>query len=225
MSGREIVIAPSILAADFARLGDHVAAATAGGVGLLHVDVMDGRFVPNISIGLPVLASLDAVTDVALDVHLMIVEPERHVEAFRAAGADMISVHVEAVPHLHRVLAMIRESGARAGVAVNPGTPVDFLPWVVEKLDYVLLMSVNPGWGGQRFIAATLDKVAAARGLLDACGGAGVSIEVDGGIGADNIAAVVAAGAEILVCGSSVFGQPDPAAAVRRLAELAKGAA
>jgi ribulose-phosphate 3-epimerase len=211
-------IAPSILSADFARLADEVARLEAGGADLVHVDVMDGHFVPNITVGVPVVAALKRVTTLPLDVHLMIREPDRYLEAFVEAGAAMITVHAEVLPHLHRTLTRIRQLGARAGVAINPGTPVDAIAEVVAEMDHLLVMSVNPGFGGQTFIAHTLTKVAAARARV---AGAGVAIEVDGGVDQTNAAALVAAGASILVAGASIFGTPDPAAAVRALRQAA----
>ena len=222
---QDVQIAPSLLAADFGRLAEEVGRAEEGGARILHVDVMDGRFVPNISIGIPVVAALRRITKLTLDVHLMIVEPERYVEAFRQAGADAISVHVEASIHLHRTLAQIREAGASAGVAVNPATPLNFLPHVAGLLDYVLIMSVNPGFGGQAFIEESLGRLREARRLLAGAGADDVLVEVDGGIGAENARAAVEAGARLLVCGSSVFRTDDPAAAIRTIGQRARGAA
>jgi ribulose-phosphate 3-epimerase len=209
-----VEIAPSILAADFASLGEAVRAVERAGVSTLHVDVMDGHFVPTISIGVPVVASLRQATRLRLDVHLMIENPERHIEEFAAAGADMISVHQEATPHLDRALAMIHERGCRAGAVVNPSTPVALLSEVLGKVDHVLIMSVNPGYGGQAFIPESIDKIRRLRELRDRSR-YDFRIEVDGGIGPDNVSEVVRAGAQILVAGTSVFRTPDPAAAVR----------
>jgi len=201
-------IAPSILSADFAKLGEEVSAVAGAGAGLLHVDVMDGHFVPNITLGPPVVACLDRVTDLPLDVHLMIERPERFIEEFRKAGADWISVHAEACTHLHRTVQQIRESGARAGVALNPATPLSVLDVVLGDVDFVLLMTVNPGFGGQKFIPAVLDKVRALRARIDR-DALGVDIEVDGGIKADNIAGIAAAGGDVFVAGSAIFHSKD----------------
>ena len=217
---RNIRIAPSILAADFAALGDAVRSVEQGGADLLHVDVMDGRFVPNISIGLPVMEALERVAAVPLDVHLMVIEPERHLEAFVAAGAAMVSVHLEASPHLHRNLSNIRALGAAAGVAINPGTPTAMLEAVADTVDYVVVMSVNPGAAGQPFIPHSASRVREVRRLLDRAGNR-APVEIDGGIGPANAAEVVDAGAEILVAASSVFGTTDPTTATRQLRDRA----
>jgi ribulose-phosphate 3-epimerase len=213
---RPVQIAPSILSADFAALGHAVEAVEEGGADLLHVDVMDGHFVPNISIGPPVIQSLRRVTRLPLDVHLMITDPDRYLEAFVEAGASMISVHVEVLPHLHRTLTHIRALGARAGVVLNPSTPVVMVEDVVGVVDHVLVMSVNPGFGGQAFIPRSVQKVAAVRRLLDSAHSPAL-VEIDGGIDVTNIARVVEAGVDIVVAGWSVFGRDDPAAAVRAL--------
>lgn len=218
-----VEIAPSILAANFASLGEEVRAVERGGAALLHVDVMDGHFVPNISIGVPVVAALRKATTLPLDVHLMIQHPERYIGAFADAGADMISVHQEAAAHLDRVLASIRERGLRAGVVLNPATPVATLSEVLGDVDYVLVMSVNPGYGGQKFIRGSLSKLRAL-GELRREFGYSYRIEIDGGIGPETVAEVAQAGAEILVAGTAVFGTPDAAAAVRNLKQLAKEA-
>lgn len=212
----DVRIAPSILASDFAALGEAITAAERGGADLIHVDVMDGHFVPNITIGPPVVRALKRVAHVPLDVHLMIAEPDRYLEAFADAGAAMISVHVEVLPHLQRTLAHIRHLGAQAGVVLNPSTPLVTIEEVLDDLDFVLIMSVNPGFGGQVFIPRSEHKVRALRQRLDATG-RHIPIEIDGGIDLTNIARVVEAGVNIVVAGSAVFGAPDPAAAVREL--------
>jgi ribulose-phosphate 3-epimerase len=209
-------IAPSILSADFAALGDAIASVERGGADLIHVDVMDGHFVPNITIGPPVVSSIKAVARVALDVHLMISDPDRFIDAFVDAGASMISVHVEVLPHLHRTIGFIKGLGARAGVVLNPSTPVGSLEEVAHDIDYVLVMSVNPGFGGQSFIPRSVEKIRAVRSLLDRAGSR-APIEVDGGIDLTNVARVVAAGAEIVVAGTAIFRTPDPAASVQAL--------
>ena len=209
-------IAPSILSADFARLADEVAKVEAAGADQIHVDVMDGHFVPNITIGPPVVAALRRVTRLPLDVHLMIEDPDRYLEAFATAGAAFITVHAEAVTHLHRTLARIRQLGVRAGVAVNPSTPVSHLREVLPEIDLILIMSVNPGFGGQTFIPRSLMKVEQAHTLLSSTGHR-ADIEVDGGVDLTNAADLVSAGATMLVAGASIFGTPDPAAATRAL--------
>ena len=219
-----IELAPSILAADFARLGEQVQAAEAGGATLLHVDVMDGHFVPNLTVGPPLVTSLRKATSLPLDVHLMIGNPDAFVPAFAEAGADWISVHQEACRHLNRSLDLIRKVGAKAGVVINPATPVATLSEVLDVVDFVLVMSVNPGFGAQKFIPSTLKKVTAlaqeraARGLQ-------FRIEIDGGVAADTIADCVRAGVEILVAGNAVFGKGDPTANVRSLLKAAQEAA
>ncbi|MBI3404383.1 MAG: ribulose-phosphate 3-epimerase [Acidobacteria bacterium] len=220
MSHPAVEIAPSILAANFASLGEEVRAVERGGATLLHVDVMDGHFVPNISIGVPVVASLRKATELPLDVHLMIQHPDQYIGAFADAGADMISVHQEVAPHLDRTLAAIRDRGCRAGVVINPATPVETLTEVLPTADYILVMSVNPGYGGQKFIPAALGKIRRLRELRER-NGYHYRIEVDGGVGPDNVAEIVRAGAEILVAGSSVFQTPNPAEAVRKLQSIA----
>ncbi len=217
-------IAPSILSADFAALGRDIAAAERGGADLIHVDVMDGHFVPNITIGPPVVRAIKRIATRPLDVHLMLEEPDRYIESFVAAGAAMLSVHVEAVPHLHRTVALIRSLGAKAGVVINPATPVASLVDIVGDVDLVLVMSVNPGFGGQSFIPHSLQKVRQVRDLLAAAGST-AAIEIDGGVDLSNAADVVAAGATILVAGQAIFGTPDPEAATRALRSVAAGAA
>lgn len=205
---RRVKIAPSVLSADFGRLADEVRAVCAAGADEIHVDVMDGRFVPNITLGPPVVRALRAAAgDVPLDVHLMIVEPERFLEAFVEAGAAVLTVHVEASVHLHRTVTRIRELGARAGVSLNPSTPVLMLEPVVAELDRVLVMTVNPGFGGQQFIDGCLRKLEQARGLLESRGRPGWDLEVDGGVGPDNARRIVEAGANVLVAGAAVFGR------------------
>jgi ribulose-phosphate 3-epimerase len=201
----QIKIAPSILSADFARLGEHVEEATRGGADYIHVDVMDGRFVPNITIGAPVVAAIRKHTTLPLDVHLMIEEPERHLKNFADAGADIITVHVEACPHVHRVVQMVKDLGVKAGVSLNPGTSLSTLENILGDLDLVLVMTVNPGWGGQMFIEGMLDKIDELRTWLDESG-LGAELEADGGINADTAARVVQAGARVLVAGAAVFG-------------------
>lgn len=218
VNSRTINIAPSILSSDFSRLGEEIAAVERGGADILHVDVMDGHFVPNITIGLPVVKSIARSTKLPIDAHLMISEPGRYAEQFVAAGAKMVSVHVEADAHLHRTLASIRAAGAEAGVVINPATPIVAVEQALEFADYVLVMSVNPGFGGQRFIPNSLEKVLRLRRMIDERG-LNVRVEIDGGIDLANIGEVVAAGAEIIVAGSAIFGAPDPQAAVRELRE------
>jgi len=217
-------IAPSILSADFAALGAAVAAAERGGADLIHVDVMDGHFVPNITIGPAVVKSLHRVATVPLDVHLMIEEPDRYIDAFVDAGAAMISVHVEILPHLHRTVHAIKALGARAGVVLNPSTPVGAIHEIAADVDFVLVMSVNPGFGGQTFIPRSESKVREVRALLDSVGSR-APVEIDGGIDQHNVGRVVAAGAGIIVAGSAVFHQPDPERATRELKAAALGAA
>lgn len=211
-----VQIAPSILSADFAELGRDIAAVERGGADLIHIDVMDGHFVPNITIGPPVVRAIKRIATRPLDVHLMIEEPDRYVDDFVNAGANMLSVHVEAVPHLHRTIALIKSRGIKAGAVLNPSTPVSALEEIAADLDFVLVMSVNPGFGGQAFIPHSLDKVRRVREMLSRAGSS-APIEIDGGIDATNAAEVVAAGASILVAGNAIFGTPDAEAATRAL--------
>ncbi len=213
-------IAPSILAADFARLADEVAKVERAGADLVHVDVMDGHFVPNITVGVPVVKALSRVTTLPLDVHLMISDPDRYLEAFVTAGASMLTVHVEVCPHLHRTLTHIRQLGAKAGAAINPSTPISVLSEVAGELDYVLVMSVNPGFGGQRFIPRSIEKIAALKAWL-ATAGSNAMIGVDGGVDLGNANALARAGASVLVAGVSIFGTDDPAAATVALRNAA----
>jgi len=218
-----VLIAPSILSADFARLGEAVAAVERGGADLIHVDVMDGHFVPNITIGVPVVKSLKRIATVPLDVHLMIEDPDRYLEAFAEAGAGMMSVHVEALRHLHRTVHAIKALGVKAGVVINPATPVAALTDIAGDVDFVLVMSVNPGFGGQTFIPRSESKLREVRSLLDAAGSV-APIEIDGGVEQHNIARVVAAGARIVVAGSAIFNTSDPERATRELKAAALGA-
>jgi ribulose-phosphate 3-epimerase len=219
---RTVELAPSILAADFCRLGDQVSAAEAAGAERIHVDVMDGHFVPNISIGLPVLQSLRRVTRLPLEAHLMITAPERYVDAFARAGADTIIVHQETCPHLHRSIQQIRSAHQKPGVAINPSTPARSLEEIYEYVDLVLVMTVNPGFGGQAFIESTLRKISQVRAALDRLGRP-CDIEVDGGIDATTAPRVVAAGANVLVAGSAIFGAAEGVAeSMRRLRDAAR---
>jgi ribulose-phosphate 3-epimerase len=211
-----VQIAPSILAADFAALGEAIGMAETGGADFIHVDVMDGHFVPNITIGVPVVRSLKKVARVPLDVHLMIEDPDRYAEDFVKAGAAMISVHLEVLPHLHRSIQHIKSLGAKAGVAINPATPVGALEEVAGDVDHVLVMSVNPGFGAQTFIPRSESKIMAVRALLDAAGNE-APIEVDGGVDASNAGRLIACGASILVAGNAIFSAADPAEATRAL--------
>ncbi|GAB4448838.1 MAG: ribulose-phosphate 3-epimerase [Anaerolineae bacterium] len=215
-----IKIAPSILSADFARLGSHVAEAEAGGADWIHVDVMDGHFVPNITIGPLIVQALRPVTRLPLDVHLMIEQPERYIADFARAGADCITVHVETCPHLHRTVQQIKELGVRAGVTLNPATPPSALAEILPDVDLVLVMSVNPGFGGQSYIPASTAKIARLRQMLDDIGSA-AELEVDGGVNAATIREVVNAGATVLVAGSAVFNQSATVAEnIRQLRQL-----
>jgi ribulose-phosphate 3-epimerase len=211
-----IEIAPSILSADFSRLGEEIKAAERGGAGLIHVDVMDGHFVPNITIGPMVVKAARRATELPLDCHLMITDPDLYIDDFARAGASMISVHVEADVHLHRTLSAIRDLGVRPGVVLNPATPLVSIEEALPFVDYVLVMSVNPGFGGQSFIGTSLDKISRLRSMIDSRG-LNVHIEVDGGIDVDNVGEVVRRGAEWIVAGSAVFGKSDPEGATRQL--------
>ena len=215
-----MILAPSILAADFARLGDEIAAAGRGGAGAIHVDVMDGHFVPNITLGPPVLKSIRRITALPLDVHLLIENADRYLDAFVDAGATWISLHAEALPHLQRSVAHLKGRGVQAGVALNPATPLAVLEEILPELDYVLVMSVNPGFGGQKFLPASLEKVRRLRAQI-ADRGLRARIEVDGGVDLTNIRALAEAGAEILVAGVAVFGSGDAERDARRLVEAA----
>jgi ribulose-phosphate 3-epimerase len=217
---KPVLIAPSILSADFASLGASIEAVQKGGADLIHVDVMDGHFVPNITIGPVVTRAVKRVAKVPLDVHLMISDPDRYAEAFAEAGASMISVHVEVLPHLHRSIGFLKGLGVKAGVVLNPSTPVVALEDVAGDVDFVLVMSVNPGFGGQKFIPRSEQKVRAVRALLDQAGNR-APVEIDGGIDLANISLVAQAGVEIVVAGSAIFGAPDPAAATAALKRAA----
>lgn len=217
-------IAPSILSADFAALGRDIAAVERGGADLIHVDVMDGHFVPNITIGPPVVRALKRIATRPLDVHLMIEDPDRYIRDFADAGASMISVHVEVLPHLHRTISFIKGLGIKAGAVLNPSTPVSSLEDVARDLDFVLVMSVNPGFGAQSFIPHSLDKVRRLKTLLTATGSP-AHIEIDGGVDSSNVAEIVSAGATILVAGHAIFGSSDAEAATRALRAAANGAA
>lgn len=212
-------IAPSLLAADFTRLREEVEMVNNSVADWLHLDVMDGRFVPNLTFGMLIVEAVRRLSTKPLDVHLMIVEPERYVGAFRQAGADVITVHYEACPHLHRIIHQIKETGAMAGVALNPHTPVGVLENVLEEVDLICLMSVNPGFGGQKFIYQTLSKVRHLREMLTTLNSSAL-VEVDGGIGLQNAEVILRAGADVLVVGSSVFGSRDPAATIATMKAL-----
>lgn len=216
-----MILAPSILSADFGHLAEEVARVERAGAGLIHVDVMDGHFVPNLTLGPAVVKALRRATKLPLDIHLMIENADRHVDAFIDAGGSWVSLHVETLPHLQRAVAHLRSRGVRAGVALNPSTPLASLEELLPELDYVVVMSVNPGFSGQSFLPASLDKVRRLAARVRALG-AKTQIEVDGGVDAGNVRALVEAGAEVLVAGNAVFGQGDAEAAVRRLLEAAR---
>ena len=216
-----MILAPSVLAADFGHLAEEIARAEEGGALLVHLDVMDGHFVPNLTMGPAVVKAARRATRLPLDVHLMIEHADLYVDAFADAGADWVSLHVEALPHLERTVAHVRERGLKAGVALNPATPLGSVEEIAPELDYVVVMSVNPGFGGQKFLPSSLDKVRRMRDLLRRRGLA-TQIEVDGGVDESNVKALVVAGAEVLVAGTSVFGKGDAAAAARRLLEAGR---
>jgi ribulose-phosphate 3-epimerase len=217
-----VEIAPSILSADFRRLGEQIAAVENAGASYIHVDVMDGHFVPNLTIGPFIVEWVRKATKLPIDVHLMIENPDNFIAQFAEAGASLISVHPEATYHLQRTLSSIREAGCKAGVVLNPATPLTMIEEVINDFDYVLIMSVNPGFGGQKFIPSSFDKVRRLRRMIGAHG-ASAKIEIDGGINVENAADVVASGAEILVAGSAIFSAPDPAEAIRKIIKAATG--
>ena len=216
-----MILAPSILSADFGRLAEDIAAAERGGAGLIHVDVMDGHFVPNITVGPPVVKAVRKATKLPIDCHLMIENADRYVDAFVDAGASWISLHVEALPHLERTVAHLRERGVKPGVAINPATPLSSLEEILPELGYVLVMSVNPGFSGQRFIPSSLDKIRRLRAQVQGRS-LTTTIEIDGGVDASNIRSLAEAGAEVFVAGNAVYGSGDPEAAARRLIEAAR---
>jgi ribulose-phosphate 3-epimerase len=220
---QKFMMAPSILSADFSRLGDEIRAVENGGADVIHVDVMDGHFVPNITIGPPVVESVRKITELSLDVHLMIAEADRYIEDFARAGADWITVHVEACPHLHRTIGRIKELGKKAGAVLNPATPLGTLDEILGDVDLVMLMSVNPGFGGQSFIRSSINKIINLRKMIEERG-LDVGIEVDGGVSPATIADVAGAGGNIFVAGSAVFGQQDYAKVIRQMKSIATAA-
>lgn len=219
---RQHLIAPSLLAADFTRLGEEMKMVNRSEADWFHVDVMDGRFVPNITFGIFIVEAMKKMAEKPLDVHLMIVEPEKYIESFRKAGADVITVHFEACPHLHRTVHQIRETGAKAGVALNPHTPVSVLADLIEDIDLVCIMSVNPGFGGQKFIYRSLEKTRQLREMIDTAN-ASVLIEIDGGVGLQNAESLLQAGADVLVAGSSVFSAQNPEDTISKLKAFKAG--
>ena len=218
-ASRRVKIAPSLLSADFARIAEEIAVVEQAGADYLHIDVMDGRFVPVITWGPKIIRDMRKLTKLPFDTHLMIVEPERSVADFAEAGADIITVHWEATPHAHRVIQRIKELGKRAGLSLNPATPLNVLDEILPYLDLLLVMSVDPGWGGQSYIPTSTPKIAAARELIERRG-CRVELEVDGGVHLDNVAEVVRAGANTIVMGAGLFGTPDPGATLERVREL-----
>jgi ribulose-phosphate 3-epimerase len=222
MTGRTIKIAPSILSSDFSRLGQQVAEAREGGADYIHVDVMDGHFVPNITIGPLVVQAVRSATQLPLDVHLMVEAPERHLPGFAEAGADILTVHVETCPHLHRTVHQIKDLGCRAGVSLNPSTSITTLEEIIPFVDLILVMTVNPGFGGQEFIKEGTSKIKRVRAMLDACGSS-AELEVDGGIDVTTAPQVVEAGADVLVAGSAVYGRDNIADAIDRIRTAAYG--
>jgi len=222
-SMQEFMMAPSILSADFSRLGEEIKAVEKAGADIIHVDVMDGHFVPNITIGPPVVASVRKITELPLDVHLMISDADRYVEDFAKAGADWITVHVEACPHLHRTVSRIKELGKKAGAVLNPATPLCSLDEILPEIDLVMLMSVNPGFGGQSFIRSSIKKIKTFRKMIEERG-LEVGIEIDGGVGPATIADVAGAGANIFVAGSAVFGQQDYVKVIREMKTICQAA-
>ncbi len=221
MGKSTVRIAPSILSSDFARLADEVARVEAGGADLLHVDVMDGHFVPNLTVGPPIVEALRKVTKLPLDVHLMITNADTYIKEFAEAGADYLTVHVEACPHLHRTVQAIKEHGVKAGVTLNPATPLGSLEVILPDADLLLIMSVNPGFGGQSFIPASLHKISQARAMIERLGSRAL-LEVDGGVKVDNAAQIVAAGADILVSGSAIFSSRDYGATIKAMRQAAQ---